>query len=96
MASAEQRGSIRRVRQNYVKSLRGPLTDRAHQEVAAKLVDPAFAVEADNAVSTGQQDQESAGSLSSEEKHPLGPASDRYIADDRRTWRGLSNGDAEW
>jgi hypothetical protein len=96
MALAEQRGSIRRVRQNHVKSLRGPLTDGAHQEVAAKLVDPAFTVEADNAVSTGQQDKESAGSLNSEEEHPLGPAGDRQIADDRRTWRGLSNGGVEW
>ena len=95
MASAEQRGSIWRVRQNHGKSLRGPLTDRAHQEVAAKLVDATLAVEADNAVGTRQQDQESAGSLGSEEKDPLGPAGDRYIADDRRTWCGLPNGDPE-
>jgi hypothetical protein len=82
MALAEQRGSIRCVRQNHVKSLRNPLTHSPHQD-SAKLVDAASAVEPDNAVSSGRQDQECAVSLSSEEQHPFGPARNRYIRDDR-------------
>jgi hypothetical protein len=72
------------------------LTDRPHQEISAKVADAASAVEADDAVITGQHHQERAGSLSSEEQHSLGPAGDRYNADDRRAWRGLPNGGAEW
>ena len=47
MALAEQRVSIRRVRQNHVKSLRDPLADRPHQEISARVVDAASAVQAD-------------------------------------------------
>jgi hypothetical protein len=53
------------------------LADRPHQEIAAKLVDAASAVEADDAVITGQHHQERAGPLSSEEQHPLASAGDR-------------------
>ena len=77
MALAEQGGFIRCVRKNHVKSLRDPLTDRPYQEVSAELMNAASAVEADDAVTTGKQDHECAGSLSSEEEHPLGPAGDR-------------------
>ena len=63
--------------------MRDPLTDRPHQAISAKLVNAAPAIETDNAVTTGQQDQECACSLSSEERHPLSPIRNRYIADDR-------------
>jgi hypothetical protein len=72
-----QGGSIRCVRQNHVKSLRDPLTDCPHQEVSTELVNATSAVEADDAVTTGKQDHQCAGFLSSEEEHPLGPAGDR-------------------
>jgi len=46
-------------------------------------MDAASAVEPDKAVTSWQQDQECAGSLSSEKKHPFGPARNGYIRDDR-------------
>jgi hypothetical protein len=54
-------------------------------------VNAAAAVEADDAVTTGQQHQECAGSLTSKEKHPLRPARNWNVADNRRpARRGLS------
>jgi hypothetical protein len=50
---------------------------------SAKLVNAAPAIETDDTVTTGQQAQECASSLSSEEKHPLGPVRNWDIADDR-------------
>ena len=46
-------------------------------------MDAAPAIEADDTVAAGQQDEGGAGSRSSEKKHPLSPAGNWYIADDR-------------
>lgn len=60
------------------------MTERSHQEVSAELVDAAAAVEPDDAVAVGQQENDRAGLLTPEEERPLGPAGDRHIADDSR------------
>jgi hypothetical protein len=59
------------------------------------VVDAASFVEAEDAVATGQQDQEGAGFLSPEEEHPLGPAGDAYIVNDRRAGGFLATSNAE-
>jgi hypothetical protein len=43
--------------------LRNPLTERPHQEVRAEVVDAASVVETDDAISSGQQDQDREGTL---------------------------------
>jgi hypothetical protein len=60
------------------------------------VVDAASAVQADDAVTTGQHHQECAGYWSFEKEDPFDPARNGYIADDRRAWRGLSKRDGEW
>jgi hypothetical protein len=66
------------------------LTYRPHQEISAMRVNAACAVETDDAIITGQQDQECASSLNPEEKYSLGPTGDWYIVDSRRARRVLS------
>ena len=46
-------------------------------------MDAASGVEADDAVASGQQDQNCAGFPSPEEEHPRGSAGYLHIADDR-------------
>jgi len=43
------------------------MTERSHQEVSAELVDAAAAVEADDAIAAGQQEDDRAGLLTPEE-----------------------------
>ena len=90
MALAGQRGSVGRVWEHHGKPLRHPLTERPHQEVSAELVDTAAAVEADDAVAAGQQEEDRACLLTPQEEHPLGPVGDRHIADDRSGRCGLA------
>ena len=66
MALTGQRSSVGRVRERHGKPLRLPLTERSHQEVSAELVDAA-AVEADDSVAPGQQEDDRAGLLTPEE-----------------------------
>src|ERR1700730_10164248 len=89
MALAGQRGSVGRVWEHHGKPLRDPLTERSHQEVSAELVDTAAAVEADDAVAAGQQEDDRACLLTREEQTPLGPAGAPHIADDGSGPRGL-------
>src|SRR5205823_3858097 len=63
------------------KPLRDPLTERSHQEVSAELVDTTAAVEADDAVAPGQQDDDRPCLPTPKEEHPLGSVGNRHIAD---------------